>query len=81
MKKTTGTYDPSTIKWFAPVGVIITDECPHCGESFSIDAGDDFLEYPKLEEKVPIECGHCDTEFDLQVKIKMIVEIEWRSII
>ena len=77
MKQASGTYDLASIKYFSPDGIVLTFDCPTCGEKIEIDAGDDFIEYPEPEMvRESIECD-CGREIKLQLKIKMTVTVEY----
>ena len=77
MKKARGTYDMEAIKYFRPVGIVLDFDCPQCGAKIEIDAGDDFIEYPKPTKTLDLECIDCGHEFALKLKIEMTVSIEY----
>lgn len=69
-----GGYDLETIKWFAPTGITVKVDCPICGKTIEMDAGDDFIEYPKKVKQGWLEC--CDNEIELKIGITLVTVLD-----
>lgn len=71
-----GGYDLETIKWFTPTDLILSIVCPYCGSKLEIDAGDDFIEYPKESQQTTLYCDECERGIDAVLKISMTTRID-----
>lgn len=78
--KVTAPYNLDGIKYFRPVGAILSFACRRCGEPITIDAGDGLIEYPESEQVIDwIECD-CGEQIKLEVRISMFAEIEYKLV-
>ncbi len=67
-----GKYPLDGIKYFRPEGIEFEIKCPKCGNVISMNAGDDFIEYPKETQRIDwIECEKCEEEIQIDVDIKL----------
>lgn len=53
------------VKRFYIPGVVLTSNCPHCGESQSRDMGEHYLSYPETNSPVRVHFYH-ETKEDSQ---------------
>jgi len=64
------------VKRFYVPGVMLTDDCPKCGERYARDLGDDYLSYPvanrPFDFTVYCECGH---EWTAKLILRLSVEV------
>ena len=63
-------------KRFYLPGIVYTDKCPKCGESVTIDFGDNYLSYPQVN--TPIDaggyCNKCDHGWEIPVVLSVTLK-------
>ncbi len=64
-------------KRFYLPGVVVSGECPKCGEVSMTDLGFDYLDYPPMNQPFEMHrhCRECDEEWYISVKLNVSLEL------
>lgn len=65
------------VKKLSLQGISIHDECPRCGKSVSVSLEKTPISFPDLKDtnQIGFECGNCDREWDVNVKLTLSISL------
>ena len=66
----------SAKRFYLPL--VIQAKCGECGEVNNVDLDQSYLSYPTLNkyEKHYVACDACDSEMELNIKLKISIEVK-----